>query len=104
MGGFQSCNSREKQGILELKIIKKCTFFLNEGLFDLPRTEKRNKELYIFEKGIVWSGPGLKRRVFSIGQARKMGVGGGVGGLSHVLTRTVLIWYYPHHPVVNHCY
>ena len=30
MGGFQSCHSREKQGILELKIIKKCTFFLND--------------------------------------------------------------------------
>ena len=43
MRGFQSGHSREKQGILELKITKK--------LFDLPRSEKRNKELYIFEKG-----------------------------------------------------
>ena len=82
MGGFQSCHSREKQGILELKIIKKCTFYLNEGLFDLPRTEKRNKELYIFEKGIVWSGPGRKSRVFSIGQGRKNGVGGGAGAFA----------------------
>ena len=27
---------------------KVCIFFKNEGLFDLPRSEKRNKELYIF--------------------------------------------------------
>ena len=25
--------------------------FLNEGLFDLPRSEKQNEELFIFEKG-----------------------------------------------------
>ena len=39
----------EKQGILELNITKKhIYFFLNEGLFDLPRLEKQNKELDIF--------------------------------------------------------
>ena len=55
-----------KQVILELKITKK--------LFNLPRAEKRNKELYIFEKGVFWSGPGRKSRVFRSGQSRKMGV------------------------------
>ena len=31
-------------------------FILNEGLFDLPGSEKRNNELYMFEKGVFWSG------------------------------------------------
>ena len=73
MGGFQSGHSREKQGILELKITKKRILFLNEGLFDLPRSEKRNKELYTFEKGVFWSGPCRKSRVFRSGQGRNMG-------------------------------
>ena len=53
-------------------------FLLNESLFDL-RSEKRNKELYIFEKGVFWSGPGRQSRVFRSRQGRKMCVGGGGG-------------------------
>ena len=45
-GGFQSGPSRGKQRILELKITNNVFFFLNKGLFDLARAEKRNKELY----------------------------------------------------------
>ena len=52
---------------------KRFFFFLNACLFDLPRLEKRNKELYIFEKGVFWSGPCRKSRVFRSGQGRKMG-------------------------------
>ena len=51
-------------------------FFFNGGLFDLTRSEKRNKELYIFEKGVFWSGPCRKSGVFRSGQGRKMGGGG----------------------------
>ena len=28
-------------------------FFKNEGLFDLPRSEKRNKELYILKAQVI---------------------------------------------------
>ena len=77
-----------KQGILELKITKK-RIFLNEGLFDLLRSEKRNKELYIFEKGVFRSGPGRKSRGFRSG--RKM------GGFRAAHTWTVLIWEYHLH-------
>ena len=63
----------KKTGDFGAKITKKEIFFLNESLFDLPRSEKRNKELYIFEKGVFWSGPGPKTRVFRNGQVRKMG-------------------------------
>ena len=89
-GCFQSGHSREKQGILELKITKKdtCIFFLNEGFFDLPRSEKRNKELYIFERGSFGTARVKKSRVFRNGQGRKMGG----GGFSAAHTCTVLIW------------
>ena len=66
IGGFQSGHSPEKNGILELKIKKRIFLFLNDGLFDLPGSEKRNKELLIFEKGVFWSGPGRKSRVHKI--------------------------------------
>ena len=36
-------------------------------------SEMRNKELYIFEKGVFWSGPGRKSRGFRSGQGRKKG-------------------------------
>ena len=35
-----------------------CYVFLNEGLFDLSRSENQNEELFIFEKGVFWIGPG----------------------------------------------
>ena len=54
--------------------------FSNEGLFNLATSEKRNIELYIFEKGVFWSDPGRKSRVFRSGQGRKMGVGWGGAG------------------------
>ena len=73
MRGFQSGPSREKQGILELKITKKRILFLNEGLFDLPTLEKRYKELYTFESGS-----------FRVAQVEKV----------EAHTRTVLIWEY----------
>ena len=47
-GGLaESGLSRDKQGILELKITWKRIFF-SIYLFDLPRSENRNKELCIF--------------------------------------------------------
>ena len=93
MRGFQSGPSREKQGILELKITKKRIFFLKKrGSFDLPRSEKRYKELYMFEKGVFWSGPGRRSRGFRSGKGRKM------GGFRAAHTRTVLIWEYPSPP------
>ena len=52
---------------------KETVFFLNKGLFNLPTSEKRNKELYMFEKGVFWSGPCRKSRVFRSCQGRKMG-------------------------------
>ena len=45
-------------------------FFLNEGLFDLPRSEKQNEELFIFERGVFWSCPGRNSRVV---KAEKLG-------------------------------
>ena len=59
--------------------------FKMRGLFDLPRSEKRYKELYIFEKGVFWSGPGRKSRGFRSGKGRKM------GGIRAAHIRTVLI-------------
>ena len=61
-------------------------FFLNEGLFDLPRSEKQNEELFIFERGDFWSCPGRNSRVV---KADKL------GGFRAAHTRTVLIWEYP---------
>ena len=78
-GYFQNGPSREKQGIWELKITKKHTCFLNDGLFDLPRSEKQNKELYIFEKGVFWSGLHRDSRV---AKSEKWEGGGCSGGLS----------------------
>ena len=50
-----------KTGDFGVKDNKETYIFLNEGLFDLPsRSEKRYKELYIFEKGVFWSSPGRK--------------------------------------------
>ena len=37
---------------------KETYIFLKQGSFDLARSEKCNKESYIFEKGVFWSGPG----------------------------------------------
>ena len=51
---------------------------MNEGLFDLPRSEKRYIELYIFEKGVFWSGPGRKSRGLGAAKAEKWGRGGGL--------------------------
>ena len=45
-------------------------FFFNEGLFDLPRSEKQNEELFIFERGVFWSCPGWNSRVV---KAEKLG-------------------------------
>ena len=59
-----------KTGDFGAKNNKETYMFLNEGLFDLPRPEKRNKELYNFEKGVFWTGPGRKSRVFRSGQGR----------------------------------
>ena len=74
MRGFQRGSSQEKQMVLELKITKKLLFFfLNEGLFDLPRLEKRYKELYIFEKEVFWSGPGKKIEALGAAKAEKWG-------------------------------
>ena len=44
--------------------------FLNEGLFNLPRSEKQNEELFIFERGVFWSCPGRNSRVV---KAEKLG-------------------------------
>ena len=52
MRGFQS----EKRDFGAKNNYKEAFFFLNKGIFDLARSEKRNKELYIFEKGVFWSG------------------------------------------------
>ena len=78
----------------KFKFIRKCKkrlffsflFFLNEGLFDLPRSEKQNKELFIFERGDFWSCPGRNSRVV---KAEKL------WGFREAHTRTVLIWEYP---------
>ena len=40
---------------------KKRLFFLNEGLLALLRSEKRNKEMYIFEKGGLLERPRTKK-------------------------------------------
>ena len=61
----------KKQGILELKITKKRIFFKTRVFF-LPRSERRYKELYVFEKGVFWGGPGRKSRGFRSGKGRKM--------------------------------
>ena len=45
-------------------------FFLNEGLFDLPRSEKQNEEFFIFEREVFWSCPGRNSRVV---KAEKLG-------------------------------
>ena len=75
-----------RTGDFGAKITKKRIFFFfffeNDGLFDLSRSEKRNKELYIFEEGVFWSGPCRKSSVFRSGQGRKIGGGGGGGVLS----------------------
>ena len=78
----------------KFKFIRKCKkrlflfffFFLNECLFDLPRSEKQNEELFIFERGDFWSCPGRNSRVV---KAEKL------GGFRAAHTRTVLIWEYP---------
>ena len=75
--------------IWELKITKKRIFFKNDDLFDLPRSEKQNKELYIFEKGVFWSG---LRRNSRVAKSEKRG---GAWGFRTAHTRTVLIWEYP---------
>ena len=84
----------------KFKFIRKCKkrlflsfsfffFFLNECLFDLPRSEKQNEELFIFERGDFWSCPGRNSRVV---KAEKL------GGFRAAHTRTVLIWEYPPPP------
>ena len=40
---------------------KETSIFLNEGLLDLLRSEKLNKELYIFEKGGLLERPRTKK-------------------------------------------
>ena len=60
-------------------------FCLNKGLFDLPRSEKQNEELFIFEKGVFWSCPGRNSRVV---KAENLGAFAG-------LIPVVLIWEYP---------
>ena len=50
MGGFQSGPSLKIDGVLELKITKK-RMFLKAVLLEQPRSEKWNKQMYIFEKG-----------------------------------------------------
>ena len=55
-----------KQNLNSSESARNVFIFLNEGLFDLPRTENQNEELYIlfiFEKGVFWSGPGRNSRV-----------------------------------------
>ena len=52
-------------------------------------SEKWNKQMYIFEKGVFRCGPGRKRGVFRSGPGRKM------GGFLASHTRTALIWEYP---------
>ena len=51
---------------------KRCFFFFffKRGLLDLPRTEKQNEELFIFERGVFWSCPGRNSRVV---KAEKLG-------------------------------
>ena len=58
MGGLRSGPSLKMRGgggVLSERLLTGKTetyifFFKNDGLFDLPRSEKQNKELYIFEK------------------------------------------------------
>ena len=47
-----------------MKLVYICrAFFKNGGLMERPRSEKQNKELYIFEKGFFWSGLRRNSRV-----------------------------------------
>ena len=74
MGDFRAAPQGKKTNRgLELKITKKRIFFKKENPFDLPRSEKTDKELYSFEKRVFWSGPSRKSRVFRSGKAEKWG-------------------------------
>ena len=77
--------------ILELKITKK-RIFLKGGLLEQPRSEKWNKQMYIFEKGGSFGAVQVEK-VKSLGaaQAEKWGA----GGFTAAHTRTALIWEYP---------
>ena len=46
-GGFQSSRSQEKRDFGAKNTKETYSFFKKERLFDLSRSEKRNKELYI---------------------------------------------------------
>ena len=83
-----------KTGDLGVKNNKETYIFLNDGLFDLPRSKKQNKELYIFEKGVFWSSLRRNGRVAKSEKWR----GGRRGGFRAAHTRTVLIWEYPPSP------
>ena len=85
-GGLSERPLMGKTGDFGARNNKETVFFLNKGLFNLPTSEKRNKELYMFEKGVFWSGPCRKSRVFRSCQGRK------VGGFRAAHTRTVLLW------------
>ena len=68
---FKFINSSESaRNVFLLLLLLFCFLFLNEGLFDLPRSEKQNEELLIFERGVFWSCPGRNSRVV---KAEKLG-------------------------------
>ena len=60
MGGFQSGHSREKQGILELKITKKRIYF-KRGSFPSAQVGKAEQRIVYFLKGGLLERPMSKK-------------------------------------------
>ena len=94
MWGFQSGPSLKNERNFGTKNNNKETYIFKGGggLWEQPRSEKWNRRMYIFEKGVFRSGPGRKSRVFRSGLGRKM------GGFRAAHTSTALIWEYSLHP------
>ena len=91
-GGFQSGHSREKHGILELKITKKCLFFKTMVFSICPSRKSGTKNCIFFKRGSFGAAQVEKVESLVSAKAEKCVWG---GGFRAAHTRTVLIWEYP---------
>ena len=77
-------------GDLGVKNNKETYMFLKRRSFRSAQVGKAEQKLYIFEKGVFWSG---LRRNSRVAKSEKW-EWGGAGGFRAAYTRTVLIWEY----------
>ena len=85
-----------KTGDLGVKNNKETYMFLKRRSFRSAQVGKAEQKLYIFEKGVFWSG--LRRNSREAKSEKWEWGGGGRGGFRAAYTCTVLIWEYPPPP------